>query len=232
MTKLEQLKKEGWKYFNKADNVARFILVAITLISALAWGISLYSLVDPLDRIPGKTRREVMEITLIAVGLPIMFLQIVRLFIHITSPQPLYGQVGPDYDVCQAGPDALTKGELEAGAVGFVDYPCSIAMYKRVVYASERVRTSAYYATYLIFALFVFIFTSKTKLLAIDRSDPMLLHLVRLMLVFSLATITTSRFATHWVVSIFPLVMSRYLSSMMIGLASMVLVYVLSSVLK
>ena len=232
MTKLEELEKEGWRYFKNADNVARFMLVTITLVATLAWVVSLYSLVDPLDRIKGNTRREVMAITLVAVGLPIMFLQVVRLFVHITSPQPLYGQVGPDYDICQAGPDSLTEGELEAGAVGFVDYPCSIAMYKRVVDAAERVRTSAYYATYVIFALFVFIFTSRTKLLAIDRSDPMLLHLVRLMLVFSLATITASRFATHWVVSIFPLVLSRYLSTMMIGLASMVLVYVLSSVLK
>ena len=52
--------------------------------------------------------------------------------------------LGADYRICQTGPDGLSKKELEKGAVGLVDYECSVNAWKRITNTGDGYRTGAY----------------------------------------------------------------------------------------
>ena len=220
----------GWKYFKREDEGARLALASMGLVAATLWGISMYSLIGPLKTVKAGMQRRIMTGTVGAIGISVLSYLLYGTYQILHAEKPMYGHLGPEYDSCQSGPDSLTNSELKGGAVGLIDYVCSAEVYKRVVDASERVRTGAFYVTYVVFALFVFIFTGSGGLTGMQRGNPMLLHLVRLLLIYTLMTITFTRFSTHWVISIFPLILARHFSLMMSAIAGIVLLYIVSSV--
>lgn len=226
----QKLIAHGWKYFKLEDEGARLALASMGLLAAVLWAVSIYSLIGPLKTVKAGIQRQIMTGTLGSIGVSVLGYLLFGTYQILNAEKPMYGHLGPEYDSCQSGPDSLTNEELKGGAVGLIDYICSATVYKRVVDASERVRTGAFYVTYVVFALFVFIFTGSGGLTGMKRGNPMLLHLVRLLLIYTLMTITFTRFSTHWVISIFPLILARHFSLMMSAIAGIVLLYIVSSV--
>lgn len=225
-----KLVAHGWRYFKREDEGARIVLASMGMVAAIIWSVSMYSLIGPLKTVNAGIQRQIMTGTVGAFGISVLAYLIFGIYKILHAEKPMYGHLGPEYDSCQSGPDSLTNSELKGGAVGLIDYICSTVVYKRVVDASERVRTGAFYVTYVVFALFVFIFTGSTGLTGMGRGNPMLLHLVRLLLIYTLMTITFTRYSTHWVISIFPLILARHFSLMMSAIAGIVLIYIVSSV--
>jgi len=212
------------RYYKNVDAEGRYILVGISIAALAVWGVFSKVLFGVLSNL-GKDARPRMTravwTTVIIGTIAILY----TLYRHSTEEHPMSYHLGPDYHVCQVGPDGLSGSELKDGAVGYLDYPCDMDVYTGIVAYGNRLRSNAFYVTYVLFALLIFLYNDPDIKGAV-RGDEVLLTLVKLILVCSLATITASRFSTHWLKSIYYLEVGLASLFMMVILTVLVLYYV------
>ena len=203
------------KYFRDETTKARKIFIFINLFSIIVWVFSIYMILKD------EKRDGVFYLTLIS-GIVVSGFFLNRLINHIEISNTIDMHLGADYRICQTGPDGLSKQELENGAVGLVDWECSVNAWKRIANTGEGYRTGAYYITYTIFALVL------THAKLTGKSNKFINQIMRYLLLFGILAITASRYCTEWVLSVFPLSLSSNFTIMMSVLASLLLVKILT----
>ncbi len=209
---IEELKN---KYFRDETPKSRMLFISINLFSIIIWIFSIFMILK-------NHKKDKMFYIIFISGIMVTCFFINRLINHIELDNSVDMHLGADYRICQTGPDALSKEEIEKGAVGLVDYDCSINAWKRITSAGTGYRTGAYYITYTIFALVL----SHAKLTG--KSNKTITQIMRYLLLFGILAITASRYCTEWVLSVFPLTLSSNFTIMMSVLASLLLVEIIS----
>ena len=203
------------KYFKDETQKARYILISINLFSTIIWLVSIYMVAN------SEKKNTFTKYLTIIVGSLISLVFLHRLVSHILEKDGVDLHLGPDYRICQIGPDGLKQSELDAGAVGFIDYECSISSWNKIVATGDGYRDGAYYITYIMFALVL------THIKLSGKSDRYMTQTIRYMLLFGLLAITASRYNTQWVLSIFSLNVASNMTLMMSGMAVLVLSHML-----
>jgi len=212
------------RYYKNVDAEGRRALMGISVGAIVIWCVFSNLMLSSLSSVGKKVRYAMTRAVWVTVAIGVAALSY-TLYRHSTEKHPMSYHLGPDYHVCQVGPDGLTKTELKDGAVGYLDYPCDMDVYTGIVAYGNRLRSNAFYVTYVLFALLIFLYNDPDIKGAV-RGDEVLLTLVKLILVCSLATITASRFSTHWLKSIYYLEVGLASLFMMVILTVLVLYYV------
>lgn len=203
------------KYFKDETQKARYILISINLFSTIIWLVSIYMVAN------SEKKNTFTKYLTIIVGSLVSLVFLHRLVSHILEKDSVDLHLGPDYRICQIGPDGLKQSELDAGAVGFIDYECSIDSWNKIVATGDGYRDGAYYITYIMFALVL------THIKLSGKSDRYMTQTIRYMLLFGLLAITASRYNTQWVLSVFSLNVASNMTLMMSGMAILVLSHML-----
>ena len=203
------------KYFKDETQKARYILISINLFSTIIWLVSIYMVAN------SEKKNTFTKYLTIIVGSLISLVFLHRLVSHILEKDGVDLHLGPDYRICQIGPDGLKQSELDAGAVCFIDYECSISSWNKIFATGDGYRDGAYYITYIMFALVL------THIKLSGKSDRYMTQTIRYMLLFGLLAITASRYNTQWVLSVFSLNVASNMTLMMSGMAVLVLSHML-----
>lgn len=209
---IEELKN---KYFKDESPKARKLFISINLFSIIIWIFSIFMILK-------NHKKNKMFYLIFISGFVVTCFFINRLINHIQLDNGIDMHLGADYRICQTGPDGLSKEEIEKGAVGLVDWECSISAWDRITSTGRGYRTGAYYITYTIFALVL------THAKLTGRSNNTITQIMRYLLLFGILAITASRYCTEWVLSVFPLTLSSNFTIMMSVLASLLLVEIIS----
>ena len=209
---IEELKN---KYFKDESPKARMLFISINIFSIVIWVFSIFMILK-------NHKKDRMYYLIFISGVIVTCFFINRLINHFQVDNSIDMHLGADYRICQTGPDGLSKKELEKGAVGLVDYECSINAWKRITNTGDGYRTGAYYITYTIFALVL------THAKLTGKSNETITQIMRYLLLFGILAITASRYCTEWVLSVFPLTLSSNFTIMMSVLASLLLVEIIS----
>lgn len=210
---IDEIKK---KYFKDETELAKKLFLAINVFSITIWILAIMMILRT------KQKRMMYILTIISgIGVSIIFLE--RLIGHLADGRNIDMHLGADYRVCQTGPDGLTNKEIKNGAIGIIDYDCSIDAWRTMTSIGEGYRTGAYYITYTIFALVL------THIKIRGKSDKFLTQIIRYLLLFGILAITASRYCTEWVLSIFSLTIASNFTIMMTVLASLLLINIIST---
>lgn len=167
-------------------------------------------------------KKDFIYYTTFVSGISVASIFLYRLYSHIKLTRNIDAHLGGDYRICQTGPDGLSRQEIENGAIGIIDFECSIDGWRRMISAGEGYRTGAYYITYTIFALVL------THAKLTGKSNKFITQIMRYLLLFGILSITASRYSTEWILSIFPLSLAANFTIMMSVLASILLVKILT----